>query len=525
MMFALLAALVAPSAAAGSKCEDLARLSLPNTTIVSTRATPAGSFQPARGPGIEGVPATCRVAGTIKPSADSDIQFEVWMPVTGWNGKFQGVGNGGFAGSIDYGALARFVSDGYAAGATDTGHRADGTDARWARGHSEKVIDFGHRAIHEMTDKSKAVARAFYGRAVERSYFHSCSNGGRQALMEAQRYPEDYDGIVAGAPANFWTHLLTKAAYDMQTTVADAAAYIPASKLPALEAAVLAACDARDGVSDRIVDSPAECAFDPGTLACTAAESDSCLTPAQMGALAKLYAGPRTADRTLVHRGFSPGAETGPGGWALWITGSEPGNSLLAAFATGFFRDMLLEQPEWDVRTFELGRDLARADAKLAPVLNATDPDLDRFRRRGGKLILYHGWADAGIAPLNAIDYYESVRARMGTEATDGFARLFMMPGVQHCAGGPGPSTFYGPSALAHDAEHDVEKAIERWVEKGVAPDRIVAASYKADDKPSTGLARTRPLCPYPQVARWTGAGSSDDAANFVCRLPDRRTP
>jgi len=522
MMFALLAALAAPEAAAGTKCEDLARLSLPDTTIVSARSVPPGPLQPPTGPATEALPATCRVAGATRPSADSDIQFEVWMPVTGWNGRFQGVGNGGFAGAINTPALARFVALGYAVGSTDTGHRGDGTDARWARGHPEKLIDFGHRAIHEMTEKSKAIVRAFYSRAPERSYFHGCSNGGRQALMEAQRYPEDYDGIVAGAPANFWTHLLSKAAYDMQATVADAAAYIPASKLPALEAAVLAACDARDGLSDRIVDSPADCPFDPGTLACTGAESDSCLTPAQLGALRKLYAGPRTAEGTLVHRGFSPGGETGRGGWALWITGPEPGKALLAAFATGFFRDMLLGQTEWDVRTFALDRDLARADDALARVLNATDPDLDRFRRRGGKLIVYHGWADAAIAPLNAIDYYESVRARMGAEKTDGFARLFMLPGVQHCAGGPGPSGFYGPSALAHDAEHDVEKAVERWVEKGVAPDRIVAASYKADDTPSSGVARTRPLCPYPQVARWTGSGSTDDAGNFVCRLPDR---
>jgi feruloyl esterase len=241
-----------------------------------------------------------------------------------------------------------------------------------------------------------------------------------------------------------------------------------------------------------------------------------------VASLKKLYAGPRTADGSLVHRGFTPGGEGGPPGWALWITGPAPGKSLLAAFATGFFRDMLLEQPEWDVTTFDLDRDLQRADDKLARVLNATDPDLGRFRARGGKLILYHGWSDAAIAPLNAVDYYESVRARLGAAPTDGFARLFMLPGVQHCAGGPGTDGFYGPGALAGDAEHDVEKTIERWVEKGVAPDRIVAAHYKAGwagpDKTPREVTRTRPLCPYPQVARWTGSGSSDDAANFVCR-------
>src|SRR5712691_1362326 len=242
MMVALLAMLAAPSPPPGARCEDLARLSLADTTIVSARSAPPGSFQPEDGPVVDGLPATCRVAGTIKPSSDSDIQFEVWMPAEGWNGRFRGVGNGGFAGSIARRSLARAVTSGYAVGSTDTGHRGDGTDARWARGHPEKVVDFGYRAIHEMTEKSKAIVRAFYGRAAERSYFHGCSNGGRQALMEAQRFPEDYDGIVAGAPANFWTHLLAKAAFDMQAMTADPAAYLPVSKLPAIEAAVLAAC-------------------------------------------------------------------------------------------------------------------------------------------------------------------------------------------------------------------------------------------------------------------------------------------
>lgn len=507
---------LAAAPALGATCESLATLALPATTIVSAAPVAAGSFTAPQGPPIAGVPAFCRVTGAIKPSTDSDIQFEVWLPSVGWNSKFKGMGNGGFAGSMDHRGLARAVSAGYAAAATDTGHRGDATDASWALGHPEKVIDFAYRAIHEMTVAGKAIAAAFYGKPVQRAYFHSCSNGGRQALMEAQRFPADYDGIVAGAPANYWTHLLAQAVWDSQATDVDPAAYIAASKLPAIEAATLAQCDAADGLKDGVVDDPSRCAFRPAMLRCRGAESDECLTPPQVSALEKLYAGPRTL-AGQVHPGHVPGGALGPESWTLWITGPAPGKGLIATFGTQFFRNMVFEDPSWDSRRFQLARDTNVADDRLARVLNATDPDLTPFRDRGGKLILWHGWSDPAISPLNTIAYYESVKTRLGARQAADFVRLFMAPGMQHCDGGPGPGGFMGPRALRNDPAHDVDAAIERWVEEGVAPARLVAAKYKARSDPASGLVRTRPLCPYPQVARFKGTGSTDEAASFAC--------
>ena len=271
----IVCAILIASPVAAATCDSLASLKLANTHIAVSQAVEAGAFTPPgappNGPALatyKALPAFCRVAGSIKPSSDSDIQFEVWLPASGWNGKFEGVGNGGFAGAIGYAGLAASVSRGYVAASTDTGHRAGGTDATWALGHPEKVADFGYRAIHETTVQGKAIAKAFYGEGPKRSYFNSCSNGGRQALMEAQRYPADYDGIIAGAPANYWTHLLANAIWVVQSTMADSASYIPASKLPAIESAALAACDANDGVKDGIIDSPNLCQFKPAALLC-----------------------------------------------------------------------------------------------------------------------------------------------------------------------------------------------------------------------------------------------------------------
>ena len=380
-----------------ASCESLAKTALSNTTIATAEAVPAGSFTPPGGQPISKLPAFCRIAGSIKPSADSDIQFEVWLPASGWNGKFQGVGNGGFAGAISFGGMAAAMSGGYATASSDTGHEAGGTDAGWALKHPEKVIDFGYRAVHETADKAKALIRAFYGEAPRRSYFSSCSNGGRQALMEAQRFPADYDGIVAGAPANYWTHLLTAAAWDMKATLAEAGTYIPASKLPAIEAAAQAACDARDGVKDGVIENPARCDFDPGTLLCKGAESDACLTALQVSTLKKIYGGPRDSKGRSVYPGYSPGGEAESGGWGPWITGTAPEKSLMFAFGTQFFKNMVYDDPAWDFRTFDVDRDMKKADAKMAKILNATNPDLKPFEQRGGKLILYHGWSDAAI--------------------------------------------------------------------------------------------------------------------------------
>jgi len=506
-----------PGMASAQSCEKLAELKLSKTTITAAQSIAPGAFTPGAGPATpyKDLPAFCRVTGVIKPTDDSDVRFEVWMPSKDWNGKFQGIGNGGFAGSITLGGLAAALSRGYATASTDTGHTT--SDASWALGHPEKIVDYGHRAVHEMTEKAKAIISAFYGSTPKYSYFASCSNGGRQALMEAQRYPKDYDGLIAGAPANYFTHILTGFAFNLQATTNDPASYISPSKLKAIEAAALAGCDARDGVSDSVLDDPTQCRFDPSVLLCKGAETDECLTEKQVIALKKIYQGPRTAKGEQIIPGFVPGGETGPGGWQAWITGSGSNKGLQYFFSSQTFANMIYSNPAWDLKTFELEKDNKLADEKLGAILNATDPNLKEFKARGGKLILYHGWSDAALPPVNTINYFQSVVGKMGQRDVNSFMRLYMVPGMQHCAGGPGPSNFGAMvTAAQSDPQHDMSIAIERWVEQGIAPDQIIASKRVSAD-PKTPPVRTRPLCPYPQVARYKGSGSTDDAANFVC--------
>jgi hypothetical protein len=516
----ILCAAIAALPLGAATCEGLANTKLANTRITAAQTVAAGAFPaPPAGLGqapvdFKSLPAFCRVQGVIEPTAESHIEFEVWLPEAGWNGKYRGLGNGGFAGTIDFGGLANSLAYGYAASATDTGHKGTATDAGWALGHPEKVADFGYRAIHETADKAKELVKAYYSNAPRRSSFSSCSNGGREALMEAQRYPADYDGILAGAPANYWTHLLTGAGADLQA-LNEPGANIPASKLPAIQSATLAACDARDGVKDGVIDDPSRCQFDPGQLLCKGTDSDSCLTAPQVAALKKLYAGARDAAGKQIFPGRVVGGETGPNAWADWITGREPNRSLMFAFSTQFFGNMVYENASWDYHTFQADRAVKTADDKLARTLNATEPDLKRFRDRGGRLIVYHGWSDAAISALNSIDYFEAVEKKMGVKETDGFMRLYLAPGMTHCAGGPGPDSFGQATVSAADGQHSATKALERWVEDGTAPDSIVATKYKTG--PGSEVVRTRPLCPYPQVAQYKGSGSTDDAANFAC--------
>ena len=521
-VFALFACIaVAAPASAATPCESLAHLTLPGASIASAVSVPAGSSTPPGGRlVVANLPAFCKVTGVINPAADSNIRFEVWMPSSGWNGKFEGAGNGGFAGAINYADMGSALSRGYATASTDAGHQAGMTDAAWAMGHAEKIADFGFRAIHETAEKAKAVIGAFYGQGPRHSYFASCSNGGRQALMEAQRYPADYDGIIAGAPANYWTHLLASAAFDIQATLADPGSYIPARKLPAIQAAALSACDALDGVKDGLIENPVRCHFEPAAMLCRGPESDSCLTATQVETLTKIYTGPRNSKGEQVFPGYSPGGEAEPGGWAAWITGGEPQQAAMFFFGTHFFQSMVYADPAWDFRTFQVDRDTKTADDKMARILNATDADLKRFKERGGKLILYHGWSDAAIPAQSTIDYYQAVVSKMGARDSASFVRLFMVPGMQHCGGGSGPNTF-GAGAAEGDAQHDMGRALEHWVEDGVAPEQIVATGYKSRSDPASGVARTRPLCAYPQIARWKGSGSTDDAASFVCVKPD----
>jgi Tannase and feruloyl esterase len=510
-----------------ASCERLAKAVLPNAKITLAQRVAGGTFTPmtpvTQWMGSDAalyktLPAFCRVSIEAQPSTDSNIKIEVWLPVGGWNGKFQGRGNGGFAGEIDFHALALAVHEGYATAGTDTGHSAAGTDARWALGHPEKITDYGYRAIHEMTEIAKIMIKSFYGNRLQHSYFAACSNGGRQALMEVQRFPADYDGIIAGAPANFWTHLLTSAVWNAQATTSDEASYIPSSKLPAIARAVNDACDARDDVSDGILNDPRKCHFDPATILCQTGNSDKCLTAPQVTALKKLYEGAHDSHGRQIFPGLLPGAEEGPGGWSLWITGPAPGKGLLFAFAGGFYGDMVYDNADWSYLGVDLGEAVKAADAKLAKTLNATELNLAAFKTRGGKLIMYHGWDDPAISPLNSVDYYNGVVATMGGDSSAAFIRLYMAPGMQHCGGGPGPDWFGqdGPSPMAKDAHHSAQLAIEQWVEKGVAPVDIVATKYEGRGA-SGDVKMTRSLCPYPQTAKYKGRGDSNDAASFVC--------
>jgi feruloyl esterase len=525
-----------PAHSSADKCAALAKLTLPETTIDAAAEVAAGALPqqqpfsktPEPSAKYKQLPAFCRVQATLKPSSDSDIKIEVWLPIDHWNGKFRGQGNGGFAGEIDYDHLAWSVMRGYATGGTDTGHTGENTDARWALHHPEKITDFGYRAVHEMTERSKAIAAAYYGSPAKHSYFASCSDGGREALMEAQRYPADYDGILAGAPANNWSHLLTNAGYNAQIFAADPAAYIPPAKLPGIASAVLAACDKLDGVSDGILNDPRQCHFDPGTLLCKSGDAASCLTAPQVDAMKKLYAGAHDAQGRLIFPGYPPGSETGPNGWATWITGVAPGQSLMHAFSSGFFTNMVYDNPAWDLKTFRVDQGLQSAVEKTAKALDSTDPSLKPFLQRGGRLILYHGWNDPAISALNTVNYYDSVVASTGKSATESAVRLYMVPGMQHCFLGPGPDTFgqfgWSPADTATDASHSLYYALEDWVEQGKAPASVIATKY-AGEEASRHAALTRPLCPYPQTAKYNGTGDPNSASSFTCAVPASPAP
>ena len=501
---AALLAVVAPgedlSAATGS-CERLSSLKLPDTTITTAETVAAGAFkpstagEPAEGQGFRRLPAFCRVAAAIAPTSDSDIKVEVWLPLTGGNGKFQAVGNGGWAGSISYAAMGRALGEGYATASTDTGHI--GATGAFALDHPEKLVDYAHRAVHEMTVKAKAIVDAFYGSAPKQSYWNGCSTGGRQALMEAQRYPTDYDGIVAGAAANPKTHLDAWRVSMAQAMFKDHASFIPASKYPAIHQAVLKACDALDGLSDGLIDDPTRCRFDPGVLECTNGDGPGCLTAAQVTA-AQVVMRPATDRRTgaEVFPGFEMGTELM---WGRLLGGPDP-----YPIALDQFRFITFRNPSWNWRTFDLERDTALADQISQGTLGAIDPNLTAFTQHGGKLLLYHGWTDPSIAPRASVNFY--TRALEATKRpADGavWLRLFMVPGMGHCGGGDGPNAF------------DMMSALAPWVESGKVPERIVASHSTAGK-----VDRTRPLCAYPQVARYTGSGSIDDAVNFVCRTP-----
>lgn len=494
-------------------CASLADRRFPNTTVTAAQAVTTGSFTP---PGstnaITNLPPFCRVAGAIAPTSQSRILFEVWLPLENWNGKFAGVGNGGWAGNISFGGLAEQLRRGYASGSTNTGHEAaPGVNAaKFAFEKPEQLIDFAYRSQHETTLRAKDLTQVFYGKPPERSYFIGCSSGGYQGLMEAQRFPTDYDGIVAGAPANNWTRLMAGDLDGILAVLKDSASNLPPAALGLLYRAVLAACDKTDGVVDGVLEDPRQCKFDPATLMCKATqEPATCLTPAQVEAARRVYRGlkdPNTGAQ--LYPGLAPGSEP------FWPH-RDPANPFSIPIA--HYKWLVFADPNWDWRSFQFTdpagyEAFQKGEARFAPILNATDPNLREFRQRGGKLLQYHGWNDQLIAPQNSIDYYESVISVFGGGQQDrthvardvqSFYRVFMAPGMAHCSGGTGPNTF------------DMQAALEQWVERGSAPEQILATHS------INGVVdRSRPLCPYPNIAVYKGNGDTNDAANFVCRDP-----
>jgi feruloyl esterase len=491
---AIVLVVVTPSWAAS--CEDLAKMALPNTTITLAQSVAAGALPAPGGRGgaqanpFANLPAFCRVAATLKPSAESDIKIEVWLPASDWNGKFQAVGNGGWNGNVDQNAIATALRRGYAAASTDTGH--EGGAGPWMQ-NKEKVIDYGYRAVHEMTATAKSLINAFYGNPAKLSYFNGCSAGGRQGLKAAQMYPEDFDGIVAGSPALNATGRAAYAVYASQALHKDDSSYIPPAKYPAIHDAALQACDANDGVADKVIENPRSCKFDPQVIACKAGEdTNSCLTPAQVTAARALYqplVNPRT--KQVINTPLEVGSELG------WSTfgGQQP-----FGVATQFYQFMVFKNPQWDWKTLNYDADMAAVAKAESGLIDAKSTDLKKFVGRGGKIIQYHGWADPQIPSGASTNYYEDVLKAMGPKVKDNY-RLFMVPGMNHCGGGDGPASF------------DMVTAIEQWVEQKKAPDTIPAA-HLSNGQPD----RTRILCPYPQVATYKGSGDPNSAANFACK-------
>jgi feruloyl esterase len=500
-------------------CSSLAGLTFESGTTV-LKATPVapGSLQISDTLTVSRLPALCRVQAVSKPTPDSDIRFEVWLPEpAAWNHKFLSTGEGGFAGQLNYqrpgldGAMDELVRRGYATASTDTGHVA--SDTWWGIGHPERIADYLYRAKHVSTVAAKAIVSRYYGQAAAHSYFSSCSNGGRQGLIEAQRYPDDFDGLVIGAPWNFQSHSNAGFVWDAQVLAA-AGARIPEEKLPAITSAVLAACDKDDGLADGLIADPRKCRFDPKTLICGAAETRECLTPAQAAALQKIYEGPKNP-RTgeLVFPGFAPGSEKA---WTGMVRPTTGGAGLLA-----YFSNIVYQKRDWDPLSFDFDRDMKYADDTIGKMGNAVSTDYSAANRRGVKIIQYHGWGDQTLQPAYSPMYYEQVAAANGgADRTQQFYRLFMVPGMTHCSGGDGASNFGGMSMQlppARDTAHDLQTALEAWVERGVAPAQFVGTKY-SDSKPDTRTVQfTRPVCLYPATPRYKGSGDPSDAANFAC--------
>jgi len=477
-----------PPSLDGPGCLALTSATVPDTTISSAAIVPAAGV----------LPEHCLVLGHITGTA---INFALRLPTTAWNGNLYQEGGGGLVGYIPAGLMG--LARGYATVGTDTGHVGSPPiplfDASWALNNPQAQTDFGFRAVHLVTVSAKLVIAEAYGTGPRFSYFEGWSNGGRQGMMEAQRYPDDYDGIIAGSPVMDLTGANLGHNHNQQAVLVTP---IPAAKLPVLAAAVLAQCDSQDGLVDGLVDLPEGCEFNPTVLTCPAGDAPDCLTLAQTEAVAQVYAGPGDSAGTQLHRGPLPGGEDGGSGWELWITGPGPfGVPIGFLVQDGFMRFFAFADAGYNPMTFDFDTDVATVEA-LAPTLNATDPDLSEFRKSGGRLLMWHGLADPSVTPTGTLEYYGAVVDEMGENKVDKFLRLFFAPGMHHCfeGCGPGLNTF---DALA---------AMEDWVERAIPPNEL-AASHTGP-----GVARTRPLCAYPKVAVYDGDGDINDTDNFRCR-------
>jgi hypothetical protein len=451
--------------------------------------------------------AFCRVAGIVQPAARSEIHFELWLPSRAdWNGKFAGVGSGGSRGAIEYGALWRGLARRYATVATDNGHRSEkGYDVSWALGHPERITDFGYRAQHTVTEAGKALIQQFYGRSPGHSYFIGCSQGGHHGLTEAQRFPEDYDGILAGAPVYSWTNEMAGQAWNVRALRQIPEGALRKEKLTLLHQAVTKACAGVDG----LIEDPRRCSFDPGEIECKTADSNSCLTAEEVAAVHKLYDGPRTSAGVQIYPGLTRGGEAE---WdRLWSDPKHLGGSW-----EGFYSSMVFDNPAWDLATVNFDRDPALAKEKLGGILDPDNPDLSLFARRGGKLIVYHGWGDDMVPAQVSVDYRALLSGKLGESHVNEFFRLFMIPGMAHCGGGPGADVLFHSekaNAVPLEPERDMLTALEQWVEQGRAPSKFVASRVNEQGV----VERTRLICAYPSLAKYRGEGDVAQVENFTC--------
>ena len=479
-----------------SGCTAFSSMQLPNVAITLAAVVGAGEFTLAgtNNRAFENLPAFCRVTATLRPTADSHINIELWLPLAQWNGKFLAVGNGAFTGNIRHTSMVDPLLRGYATSSTDTGH--EGNTASFGLGHPEKVIDFGWRSVHEMTVAAKQLITTYYSSAPRYSYWNGCSAGGRQAMQQAQRFPADFDGIIAGAPGLDWTGRAAAVLRVAKELDANPAMQLGAAERQLLHDAALNSCDANDGVKDGVIDMPAQCRLDPAALQCSTGVTQACLTPSQVSAAKLIYSAATNPATGREIAGLLPGSE--PGWTELGWTQSarETGDEQ--------FKYLVYGDPNWTLNDFDFETDIVKAEQDDNNTLNALSTNLSAFFDSGGKLLQYHGWSDPQISPANSTQYYLSVIEEFGgRDAIHDDYRLFMVPGMGHCGGGPGTDSF------------DAVTALEVWVEQGTAPDTI-----SAEHRTQGIVDRSRPLCPFPEVATYKGAGSTDAAENFVCKGP-----